>query len=69
MGLLVLWHWFGGVSARGPVRFVVGGPVCFPGEGLVVVGVGDDVAVGVEGDRLACVAGLLGDLGRRDAAL
>ena len=42
--------------------------VCFPGEGLVVVGVGDDVAVGVEGDRLAGVAGLLGDFGGWDAA-
>ena len=34
-----------------------------PGEGVVVVGVGDDVAVGVEGDWLAGVACLLGDLG------
>ena len=32
---------------------------------MVVVGLGDDVAVGVEGDCLACVAGLLGDFGGR----
>ena len=34
-----------------------------PRRGLAIAGFGDDVAVGVEGDRLACVAGLLGDLG------
>ena len=37
--------------------------VRFPGEGVGVVGLGDDVAVGVEGDCLACVAGVLGDFG------
>ena len=37
--------------------------VCVPGRGVVVVGVGDDVAVGVVGDCLAGVAGVLGDLG------
>ena len=34
-----------------------------PGEGVVVVWLGDDVAVGVEGDCLAGVAGVLGDFG------
>ena len=48
-------YWVGVVSAR------------LPGEGPAVVGLGDDVAVGVEGDWLAGVACLLGDLGWGEA--
>ena len=65
----------GGCVRTVSARFGVGGwlGLCpygvraFPRRGVVVVGLGDDVAVGVEGDWLAGVACLLGDLGWGEA--